>query len=47
MLPGWNGVVQNGASGQMAQEDTYVWLIEVTDVFHKDHRLLGRVTLIK
>ncbi len=44
---GWDGVVQGGASGTQAQEDTYVWLIEVTDVFHKDHRYIGRVTLIK
>jgi gliding motility-associated-like protein len=44
---GWDGKVQNGASGQIAQEDTYVWLIEVTDVLHKNHRYIGRVTLIK
>ncbi|MGP8215005.1 MAG: PKD domain-containing protein [Bacteroidia bacterium] len=44
---GWNGVVQNGSSGKQAQEDTYVWLIEVTDVFHEQHRYIGRVTLIK
>ncbi len=44
---GWNGIVQNGASGQQAQEDTYVWLIEVTDVFHKNHRYVGKVTLIR
>ena len=47
MNPGWNGIVQGGSSGQRAQEDTYVWLIEATDVFHKDHRLIGKVTLIK
>jgi len=44
---GWSGVVQHGSSGQQAQEDTYVWLIEVTDIFHKDHRYVGRVTLIR
>ena len=44
---GWDGKVQNGASGAQAQEDTYVWLIEVTDVFHKQHRYVGRVSLIK
>lgn len=44
---GWNGVVQNSPSGQQEQEDTYVWLIEVTDVFHKNHRYLGKVSLIK
>ncbi|MGP8217349.1 MAG: PKD domain-containing protein [Bacteroidia bacterium] len=44
---GWNGKVQGGTSGTQAQEDTYVWLIEVTDVFHKEHRYVGRVTLIK
>ena len=47
MNPGWDGIVQGGTSGQMAQEDTYVWLIEVNNVFHKNHRLIGRVTLIK
>lgn len=47
MNPGWDGKVQGGTSGQLAQEDTYVWLIIVHDVFHKEHRLIGRVTLIK
>jgi gliding motility-associated-like protein len=47
MTPGWDGKVQNGASGEIAEEDTYVWLIQVTDVFHKDHKYIGRVTLIK
>jgi len=44
---GWNGKVQNGASGAMCQEDTYVWLIVVEDVFDKSHRYVGRVSIIK
>ncbi|MGP8215425.1 MAG: PKD domain-containing protein, partial [Bacteroidia bacterium] len=42
----WNGTVQGG-SGGICQEDTYVWLIDITDVFHNQHRYIGRVTLIK
>ena len=43
---GWNGKVQNG-SGVICEEDTYVWLIEVEDVFDKNHRYVGRVSIIK
>ncbi len=43
---GWNGKVQNG-SGVMCEEDTYVWLIKVEDVFDKDHSYVGRVSIIK
>jgi len=43
---GWDGVVAGGNT--MAQEDTYVYLIEVVDcVEHKKHQYLGKVTLIK
>jgi len=43
---GWNGIVAGGNT--MAQEDTYIYLIEVTDcVEHKKHQYMGRVTLIK
>ncbi|HWY97860.1 MAG TPA: gliding motility-associated C-terminal domain-containing protein, partial [Bacteroidia bacterium] len=44
---GWDGKVQRGASGQIVQEDTYVYLIEVIDLFNKSHRYLGRVSVIK
>ncbi len=42
----WNGRVNN-TSADICQEDTYVYLIEITDVFHNAHRYVGRVTLIK
>jgi len=44
---GWNGKVQNGLSGKVCQEDTYVWLIEVEDIYRKDHRYMGKVSIIK
>ncbi len=42
----WDGTVQ-GSGGKECQEDTYVWLIEITDVFHGFHRYVGRVSIIK
>lgn len=44
----WDGRVHTGtSSGQMCQEDTYVWLIDITDVFKNKHRYVGRVSIIK
>ncbi|HTA82715.1 MAG TPA: PKD domain-containing protein, partial [Bacteroidia bacterium] len=42
----WDGTVQGG-SGQKCEEDTYVWLIQIVDVFHDSHRYVGRVSIIK
>lgn len=43
---GWNGMVQGSTA--MAQEDTYIYMIEVVDcVEHKKHQYLGRVSIIK
>ncbi|HSY77612.1 MAG TPA: PKD domain-containing protein, partial [Bacteroidia bacterium] len=42
----WDGTVQ-GTSGLECQEDTYVWLIEIEDVFHNNHRYVGRVSIIR
>jgi gliding motility-associated-like protein len=43
---GWDGRVNGGTS--MAQEDTYVYLIEATDcVAHQKHQYIGRVSIIK
>jgi len=42
----WDGTVQN-SSGVQCQEDTYVYLIEITDVFKNNHRYVGRVTIIR
>ncbi len=40
---GWDGKVK----GVIAQEDTYVYKIEVTDIFKDPHSYIGAVTLIK
>jgi len=41
---GWNGTV---GGGQIAQEDTYVYKIFVTDSQNKQHTYVGNVNLIK
>ena len=44
----WDGTVHTGpSSGTQCQEDTYVWLVEFTDIYHNNHRYVGRVTLIR
>ena len=42
---GWNGGVNGGS--RICQQDTYVYLIEVTDSLGKKHSYMGRVTLIQ
>jgi len=41
---GWNGKVQNGSL--IVQEDTYVYVIQVTDIFNKQHQYLGKVSVV-
>ncbi|MGP8215687.1 MAG: PKD domain-containing protein [Bacteroidia bacterium] len=41
----WNGCVQN--STVPCQEDTYIYIINVTDVFHHEHKYIGSVTLLR
>lgn len=43
----WDGKVQNGSSNEIAQLDTYVWVLTFTDIFDKPHRQIGHVNLIK
>ncbi len=43
LYKGWDGTV----SGRICQEDTYVYLIDVTDNLGKKHSYIGKVTLIK
>ena len=43
---GWNGKFQ-GRGGDICEEGTYTWLINVTSVFGKAHEIKGHVTLIK
>ena len=46
LYKGWNGKVNGGTN--IAQEDTYVYLIEATDcISHSKHQYIGRVTIIK
>ncbi len=40
---GWDGFWK----GKLSKEDTYVWKINLTNVFGKSHELSGNVTLIK
>lgn len=43
----WDGSKQLGGSGDPAQQDVYVWVVELKNVFDKRHRYIGHVTLIK
>jgi gliding motility-associated-like protein len=42
---GWNGTVKNGSL--ISQEDTYVYLINVTDTQGNNHSYTGNVNLVK
>ncbi len=42
---GWNGHVSKGA--EVAQQDVFVWKVELKDVFGKKHNYIGTVTLVK
>jgi gliding motility-associated-like protein len=39
----WDGKV----NGRLAQEDTYIWKVNLTDLYNKPHSYIGRVTLIR
>jgi gliding motility-associated-like protein len=41
----WDGTVKGGS--EPIKQDVYVWKAEVQDVFHKNHELIGSVTLLK
>jgi len=49
----WDGIVvkggldMNGNSGQLAQEDVYVWKVKLTDIFDKMHTYIGHVSIVK
>jgi gliding motility-associated-like protein len=49
----WDGAVvkggmdMSGGSGQVVQQDVYVWKVKLTDVFDKNHTYVGRVTVAK
>ena len=43
----WDGIVQNGESNETAQQDVYVWMVKLKDVFGKMHKYQGHVSLIR
>lgn len=42
----WDGTVM-GKGGDLCQIDTYVWKVQITDVFDKRHKYIGDVSLIR
>jgi gliding motility-associated-like protein len=45
IMNGWDGTVHGGTL--VSQEDTYVYLIKVTDTQGYDHNYTGKVNLVK
>lgn len=43
----WDGIVEGGGSGQIVQEDVYVWKVLLTDIFDKKHTYIGHVSVVK
>ena len=41
----WKGTANNGS--QLAQQDTYVYVFNITDVLNRKHRFIGHVNLVK
>ena len=42
---GWDGKANKGS--EAAQIDTYTWKVDLTDIFGKSHKYIGRVTIIR
>ncbi|HET6228038.1 MAG TPA: gliding motility-associated C-terminal domain-containing protein [Bacteroidia bacterium] len=42
---GWDGRVQG--KPEIAQQDVYVWKVDLTDPFNKEHHYVGHVTLLR
>jgi gliding motility-associated-like protein len=45
MAEGWNGRVNN--TGELVQQDVYVYKIFTRDLLHNKHNYVGRVTVVK
>jgi len=43
----WDGKVEAGTSNERAQEDVYVWKVELLDIFGDSHSYIGTVTIVK
>ncbi|MBI2271140.1 MAG: hypothetical protein HYU69_12410, partial [Bacteroidetes bacterium] len=45
VMPG--GADLNSNSGNIAQQDVYVWKVKLIDIFDKKHNYVGHVSLVK
>ena len=43
----WDGKVQGGQSNELVQQDVYVWVIQIKEIFGNKHRYLGHVTVVR
>ncbi len=41
------GIDMNGKSGELAQEDVYVWKVQLTDIFDRKHDYIGHVNIVR
>jgi len=42
---GWDGHANNGK--RQAQQDVYVYIVNIVDIYRMPHRVVGKVVLIK
>ena len=42
---GWNGHANDGK--EIAQEDVYVYMVFITDIYKAEHKVVGHITLIR
>ena len=45
LYKGWDGTMKG--KQELVQKDVYVWKIDLTDVFNKEHQYIGHVTVVK
>jgi len=45
ILTYWDGTVKNG--DEPIKDDVYTWKVQVVDINHKNHDLVGHVTVLK
>ncbi len=43
---GWNGKVR-AKTGDLVEEDVYVWKVEIMDIYLKKHKYIGHVTMVR
>lgn len=47
LMRGWDGKVQGGRSGNLVQEDVYVWKVKILDIRDVTHNYVGHVTVVR